>query len=262
MILQGNVYSKVLEKWTALSVCFSRGFDRQKPYKVAYILHGLHGDNATWLANTQLAVFADEVGRNCAFVMPDAGRSYYANLPDSYSYLDYISGELPEIAESYLGLSAPRERTALMGCSMGGFGSFLAAFTRPERFGFVGGISNACLYAKNMLLYIRGEMEKGRKTTLEEAAIIRDCYAVYGKALEPREDLELLLLAQKLKPGEFPRMRLYCGTEDSFVKENRRWTEDIRKMAPDVGYEEWAGGHDWVFFNEALRKALAAWDES
>lgn len=30
----------------------------------------------------------------------------------------------------------------------------------------------------------------------------------------------------------------------------------MKKLDFDFTYEEWAGDHDWYFFNEALKKAL------
>ena len=60
MILRGNVFSKVLEMETGISILFSNNFDRSQDYKVIYLIHGMCGDSSNWIDYTMLPVYAND----------------------------------------------------------------------------------------------------------------------------------------------------------------------------------------------------------
>ena len=53
-----------------------------------------------------------------------------------------------------------------------------------------------------------------------------------------------------------------CGTEDDLRKDNLAFKDEMQKTAFDFTYEEWKGGHDWYFFDEALKKTIEVWNNS
>ena len=259
MILRGNFLSKILHMST--NIQFFIPHETGGPYRVAYLLHGLHGDQGTWLDNTMLPVIARKY--NAIFVMPEAGRSFYLNLKYGRKYFDYVSEELPLICQGIFNTSPKREDTAVMGCSMGGYGALSLGFSRPEQYGFVGAISPACLYFKPILENLRKDPLPYLKTGPEAEETLNDLYSAYGQGLEYRKEYDIISLARDFPPA-MPKPRIYacCGTEDKLREENLRFNDDMKPLDFAFSYEEWQGDHEWYFFNEALKRTLENWYKS
>ena len=259
MILRGNFSSEIMNMSTGIQIVIpDKG---EAPFRVVYLLHGLHGDEGTWLNNTMLAIFAKE--HNIAFVMPEAKRSFYANHKYGRRFFDFIGEELPWVCKRNFNISAKREDTAVMGCSMGGYGALWFALSKPEQYSFCGAISPACLNVKQILNSLQKDHESYLKTGAEAKEILTDLYSIYGEALEYRPDYDVTYLAKNF-PEDKPKPKIYatCGTEDDLRKENLTFKDEMKETAFDYTYEEWQGGHDWFFFNEALKKSIKAWCQS
>jgi S-formylglutathione hydrolase FrmB len=256
MILRGNFPSEILHVSTNIQLLIPE--HSNVPYRVVYLLHGLHGDQGTWLDNTQLPVYAREY--NAVFVMPEAPRSFYTNLKYGRKYFDYISGELPEVCRKIFNISAKREDTAVMGCSMGAFGALRLALSKPEQYGFCGAISSACLYFRHILDGLRADPAPYIKTGEEAEETLKDLYAIYGTDLEYCNDYDVLELVKNFSAGK-PKPKIFatCGTEDEFRKDNLKFNDEMKNTDFDFTYEEWAGDHEWYFFNEALKKTIEFW---
>jgi S-formylglutathione hydrolase FrmB len=259
MILRGNVYSEVLHLYTGITLLAPDQHREEGSYKTAYLLHGLHNDQNSWLDSTMAQVFSRDY--HVLFIMPEVGRSFYADMKHGYKYFTYVSEELPELCKRVFNISARREDRAVIGCSMGGYGALKCALTKPDYYGFCGAISPACLFIDEHLNGLRKNADYWLKTGGPEAeAILRDFRAVFGDDLAYTEGDELIKLAEKAAAGTVrPKIYAACGTEDTLQKENIRFKEQIEKLTIDYTYEEWAGAHDWQFFNDALKKALQVW---
>ena len=256
MILRGNFLSETLHMGTNIQALIPD--KAEGPFRVVYLLHGLHGDQGTWLDNTMLPVYAKNY--NTVFIMPEAGRSFYLNLKYGRKYFDYASDELPRLCRKVFNISAGREDTAVMGCSMGGYGALKLALDRPDRFGFCGAISPACLYFKPMLDKLRKDPGPYLKTGPEAEEIMTDLFSLYGDNLEYRGDYDIPELVKNFDFSmPMPKIYVSCGTEDDLRKENLSFRDEMKNTSIDYTYEEWAGGHDWFFFNEALQKTLKVW---
>jgi S-formylglutathione hydrolase FrmB len=260
MILQGDIYSEALHMHTNLSVFMPDKLEGRDAYKTVYLLHGLHGNNSTWLHNTTLSVFARET--NTAFIMPEVGRSFFTDMRYGCNYFTYMSEELPRICKRFFNISDKLEDTAVMGCSMGGFGALKLALTRPDRYGFCGAISPAGLFIDEMLDAIRKDPSVVKKESLEIQVIVKDLYSIFGDDLAYKEGDVPLQLARKAAASPIiPQLYVTCGTEDGLVKENRRFADEVREFLPAYAYEEWQGAHEWDFFNDALKKSLDMWNK-
>jgi S-formylglutathione hydrolase FrmB len=257
MILRGDFYSSALHTTTNIQVLIPDNCKEEGPYRMVYLLHGLHGAQGTWFDNTMLPYYAKDY--NAVFVSPEVGRSFYSDLKFGQSFFAYVSKELPLVCRKIFNISAAREDTAVMGCSMGGYGALKLALTYPENYGFCGAVSPACLFIKGILEGIRkdpGAMMGGEDTR----AILMDLYAIYGDGLVLREENDIIDLLAKFPAGsEKPKIYTTCGTEDDLRKENLLFKDEIQKAGFDYTYEEWPGGHEWNFFNEALKKTLQFW---
>ena len=254
MILRGNFSSKVLRMGTNIQFIFPE----QEPRRLIYLLHGLHGDQGTWIDRTMLPVFAGEY--DAIFVIPEVGRSFYTDLLYGRKYFTYVSEELPMICRKYLRFDPGREDTAVMGCSMGGYGSLRLCFTYPEKYGFCGAISPACIYFEKMLENLRNDPGPFLKTGAEAEETMKDLYAIYGPGLEYNPGYDIVKLARNFPdPKAMPKMYITCGTEDKLREENIRFRDEMKTRPYDFTYEEWTGLHDWYFFSDALRKTLQFW---
>jgi len=256
MILRGNFNSETLHMSANLQVMLPD--NGASPFRIVYLLHGLHGDQATWLDYTPLPYYAKKY--NAIFVMPEAGRSFYSDLKYGRRYYTYISDELPRVCKKFFNFSAQREDTAVMGCSMGGFGSLLLALTRPDQFGFCGPIAPACLSVKAMLKDLRTDPEPWLKTGDEAREIFVDIKSLYGEELQYQEKYDIYELIKNF-PADKPKPSIFatCGMEDDLRHESLLLAETVKGRGFDFTYEEWTGGHEWDFFNDALKKTLEFW---
>jgi len=256
MVLRGNFLSETLRLGTNIQIYIPH--DKSGPYRVIYLLHGLHGDQGTWLDQTMIPVFARKY--NAIMVIPEASRSFYLNLKYGRKYFDFVSDELPRLTRGILNISEKREDTAVMGCSMGAYGALKVALSRPDRFGFCGAISPACLYFNDILNSLRDNVSSYRETGAEAEETLIDLYCAFGEGLECKKEYDIIELARSF-PNNAPKPKIYvtCGTEDKLRDENLRFRDEIKSTGLDYSYEEWAGGHDWYFFNDALKKTLEIW---
>jgi len=256
MILRGDFRSEVLH--TTTNIQFLIPEKCEEPKKIIYLLHGLHGNQGSWLDNSMLPYYGKKY--DAIFVIPEAGRSFYFDFIHGRNYFTFVSEELPLICRKVFNISLKREDTAVMGYSMGGYGSLLLSLSKPDQYGFCGAISPACLYFKPMLEAIKKDIPAFINKGAREAEILKDLYALYGEGLEYREEGNIPRLAKSF-PGDKPKPKIYvtCGTEDGLIKENHKFRDDMKETDFDYTFEEWKGGHDWEFFNSALEKTLAFW---
>jgi len=261
MILRGDLFSEILRTTANIQVLIPdrAGAPRAEgPFRIVYLLHGLHGNQGTWLDNTMLPVYAKKY--NAIFVMPEVGRSFYTNQKYGRKYYDYIAVELPQICRRNFNISAKREDTAIMGCSMGGYGALWFSLSKPEQYGFCGSIAPACLNTKEILDVLRKDPGPFLKNFPEADEIYTDLRSIYGDGLEYHPEYDVKVLAKNF-PSDKPKPVIYmaCGTEDDLRKENLVFKDQMVKTNFDYTYEEWSGGHEWYFFNEALKKTLEFW---
>jgi S-formylglutathione hydrolase FrmB len=259
MLLRGNFYSEVLSLYTGITVFVPDHYNDGEPYRVCYLFHGLHNDQNAWVDSTMLQVFARDY--RTLFVLPAVGRSFYADMKHGYQYFTYVVEELPRVIGSVFNVSAKREDTAVIGCSMGGYGALKAALSRPGQYGFCGAIASACLFINENLEGLRKNTGYWLETGGPEArTLLTDFQAAFGEELVCAGSDEILKLAEKAAARTIrPRIYAACGTEDKLQKENLRFKEQIETLNLDYTYEAWTGAHDWYFFNDALKKALETW---
>jgi len=256
MILRGDYSSGVLR--TKINIQFMIPENCAGPYKIVYLLHGLHGNQGSWTDNSMLPFFGKKY--DAIFVMPEATRSFYFDLKTGRKYNTFISEELPKITGKIFNISGKREDCAVIGYSMGGYGSLQLALTKPELFGFCGTISPAGIYFKYMLEVIKKDIDAYLKTDYEPEELIKDFYAIYGNDLKFRPEGDIPELVKNF-PADKPKPRIFavCGTEDTLLKDSHKFREEMKNTPFDYTYEEWSGKHDWDFFNAALKKILEFW---
>lgn len=251
MILRGDFFSQKLEMETRITIVAPDNFSKQ-PYKVVYLLHGMCGRSGDWVDYTMLPNYSKEY--QAIFIMPEVARSFYADMTYGQNYFSYIVDELPIMSNSILNISQRREDIGIIGASMGGYGALKAALSKPLKYGFCGAFSSSCLMLKEHLKYSEGA--KKFKELFGER-LFKDFQAVFGERIEwnPREDV--IELAKNIDDKTLmPKLYLTCGTQDLFYNDNKQYYEIMRELGHNPIFEEWQGNHDWLFFDEALKRAL------
>lgn len=214
-------------------------------YKTLYLFHGLSGDHSVWLRRSNIERYAQKLG--IAVVMPGVGRSWYTDMATGANYFTFVTRELPRVVRSYFkGMSPLREDNLVAGLSMGGYGALKAALLCPEVFGGCASLSGSLDITR-----------KNRPYRIEEWR------AIFGFQLESADALEgtchdLFALTRKNRREgvPFPRLYLWCGTEDSLLQVNRNYRDLLTELEIEHTYEESEGDHSWPWWDLHIRDAL------
>ena len=242
-LFDGSIYSHALDMRTGLSVILPHDLREWTPPKdgicpVVYLLHGLSDDHTCWRRYTSIERYANQY--QCVVVMPEVQRSFYAGMRFGPAYFQYISRELPEQMEAMFGVRHRREKTLVAGLSMGGYGAVKCALTRPELFGCCASFS--------------GALDIARRFEAED----RPEFQAIAARLEPENDLmHLAAEAAALPPDSRPAIYITCGLSDFLYEDNQAFLRRLRELDLAHAYEEWPGAHEWGFWDESVRRALA-----
>ena len=213
------------------------------------------GRSGDWLDNSMLTSFADQA--NAIIVMPEVARSFYADMRFGLDYFSFVADEVPKICADVFNISADRERTSVIGGSMGAFGALRVALLRPERYA-------RCAALASPALFLREDFDLAARgisvADLEEIwgeRLIRDFQAILGVDLEVGPEMDVPGLARAFNAQAVrPRFYAACGTKDSFVYENRRFAKEMQSLGYDYVYEEWPASHDRSFFNDGSAQVI------
>ncbi len=237
----GTIYSEALGMMTDIAVSIpDNGVrrDDKGDYPVLFLLHGLSDNHTAWSRRTMVDLFAEEHG--IAVVMPEVQRGFYQDMDFGLPYFTYISEELPAICHKLFRTTLTPARTFVAGLSMGGYGALRCALTYPERYAAVG-----CSSSVTDLDKFRNDNPCG----MREAEKI-SLFGTYGP--NDREDLFALAAAAT----KLPPIYQVCGESDFLLDNNRAFHEHLTKLGVEHIYEEWAGAHEWRFWNTAIEKFL------
>lgn len=247
-IFRGTIKSQKLMKETDITVIMPYDYpaqDQQVPCRVVYLLHGLGGNNACWTRYSNVERYARKYG--IAVVMPDGYRSFYSNAKFGRPVYDYITEELPAMINSMFNVSTKREDTFITGQSMGGYGALKCALGRPDLYCAVGSISGVTDFQK------RFPIDRSDNTRAPEMR------QIFGEEPVLPEDGDLFVLAErvaKLPADQRPKVFTCCGTEDFLYNYNISFKNLMERLPYDFRYMEWSGVHDWVFFDEAIKRVF------
>lgn len=252
--LQGSIRSMALGMDTNLNIILPADrYDAEgKPAaisKVLYMLHGLKQNADSWPRFSAIERYANHYGY--AVIIPEVQRSWYADMPGGNNYFTYITQELPELVHRMFKLPEGRENTYIGGLSMGGYGALKCALRRPDLYGGAMCFSSGFFSLENpqhlmKIYYSLGEMQ-----------------SILGPELKLRDEDNLDYLIRHF-PKDAPKPKLYlsCGTEDGLYNANIRARDLLKAEGFDLMWEEWAGVHDWKFWDVAAERAMRLFAEN
>ena len=228
-----SLKSAVLRKMVHLNVILP---DEKLPesgkFPVVWLLHGLSDDDSCWNNLTSVSRYARELG--FAVVMPDGGRSFYADMACGPKYWSFISKELFTVCRNLFPLSDRREENFVAGLSMGGYGALKLALNHPEYFA-----GCAAFSAVADILDWLGN------------------FAVNDAVSRTGSDLFELISARVAEKCELPAIFHACGSEDFLIDSNRKFRDHLEALGVEkYQYLEEPGVHNWEFWDRNVARAL------
>jgi S-formylglutathione hydrolase FrmB len=215
------------------------------PFRVLYLLHGYSDDQTAWQRWTSIERYAE--GRNLAVLMPNVQNSFYTDMLHGGNYFTFLAEELPAVVHDLYPLSSEREDTFIAGLSMGGYGAFKLALSRPEQYAAAASLSGAV----DIIQVCKQHLPVDPVWRERMRNIFGDLEKVAGG---PHD---LFWLAQQVANSEpKPRLFQYCGTEDFLYQDNLRLRDFIRPLGFDYTYEETPGDHAWIHWDREIQKVL------
>src|ERR1700722_10225229 len=234
-----------------LPASYDAGAAKRPPqqYPVLYFLHGL-GDNEQTLFNSGGWTLLDDLRRQqkvgeYLIVAPEGRRSFYINSADgSVRYSDFFLREfIPHIEGKYR-TGASREKRAISGISMGGYGALRFAFSHPELFSSVSAQSAA------LITETPQELDTAARSGAPLGKMLAD---VFGNPIDSShwKNNDPFVLAQK-NAAALKRLAIYfnCGQDDNygFEKGAAALHEELQKEGVKHEYHLYPGDHSLTYF--------------
>jgi putative tributyrin esterase len=218
----------------------------RRQLRVLYLLHGFFDDHTAWQRWTSIERYVE--GLNMAVIMPAAHNSFYTDMARGGKYFTYLTQELPLVIRDLFPLSSAREDTFVAGLSMGGYGAFKLALSRPDLYAAAASLSGAV----DVREIVKEHDDPDNPAWLETMRnIFGDLAAVPGSAHD------LFALAEKVSQSDVkPRLFQFCGTEDFLYADNTRLRDFVSTLPLDYTYVEGPGDHTWGYWDQMIQKVL------
>ena len=241
--LEFRYFSNALQIAHAANIILPNS-DVKGPYHVMFLLHGLSDDHTMWSRRTSIERYVE--GLPLIVVMPNGGRGWYSDAVQGSAFETAITTELPSIIETYFPTKLPWCSTGL---SMGGYGAAKLALKYPERFRSGHSLSGALLFGH---LTFEESKERREMSPEREAEFRR----ILGDSPKGGPN-DLCEIAGNLSPSERPALRIDCGVDDFLLEDNRQFTSHLNSIGFEHEYEEFPGSHEWGYWDEHVRDAIA-----
>lgn len=259
-----------------------------KRWPVLYYLHGLGGDETSWVSRGHLDQVADQAGLAAIVVMPDADNSFYTDsvTPMDYDaclkdgtgmfipnqprkqtcvrtprYETYVTKDLVAWVDATYRTIATRQGRGIAGFSMGGLGALSLGLRHPDL--YAAAASHSGVIA---MLYAGPSPYEAGKVTLAtdpsqwgraEGPFGAWVRALYGPDLANWQAHDPATLVGQLTPGKLA-LYLDCGTEDVFSLQNHAmYVHDLLTARHiEHAYYVGPGNHDFSFWTPRLPESL------
>lgn len=219
-------------------------------YPVLYLLHGLFGSCDNWLELTAIKNYLAD--QELLVVLPEGGNSWYsdsATIEKDKFESAFINELIPTIEAKYR-VFENKEKRAIAGLSMGGFGALKFALKRLDLFTFAGSMSgafNAPRLTENNQGFGWEEMSPS----------ILEVFGKENSATRTENDLfGIISRIPKEKKSFLPYIYIDCGCDDGFLEVNRELAELLEEKRITFEYYEVFGGHDWNYWNKQIQIIL------
>lgn len=251
--LQSTLMAREMPYRVILPGGYDTAAEANRKYPVIYLLHGLTGHFNNWTDLTKLKDYASFP--TAIYITPEGGDGWYTDSVsnDKEKWESYIIQELvPEVDKKFRTL-ATRDKRAIAGLSMGGFGSLKFGLKYPDKFVLAGSFSGAL-----------GAAQITEKTV--PGAIGKTIDGIFGPdGSDSRKANDLFALVRSLTPEkmkEIPFIYFDCGTEDFLFQSNREFLNLMVEKKVPHEYRQLPGVHDWKYWDKQVQEFLRLADRT
>lgn len=245
-VFEGSLYSEAMQMNTGVTVIFPEGSTasplKDGTFPVLYLLHGLEDDHTCWLHRTRIDYYLRN--KNLVVVMPEVQRSFYSDMAHGLPYFTYITEDLPRMIKQMFRVTDDPRHTYIAGLSMGGYGALKCALRNPTAYAAAGAFSAAA--------DVRQEVEDPSHSPF----LPGEAFGVFGERLTPENDLLMLTAKAAKEHTPLPPFYIACGLSDPLYDANKRLRTQLDFLKIPYAYEEWAGAHNWDFWDKAIQNFL------
>lgn len=234
-------FSRALDKAAAANLILPEP-EVEPPFATFYLLHGLSDDHTIWERRTSIERYV--AGLPIIVVMPDGGRGFYTDAQQGCRYESAIISDLLPYVDRLFPTRASRPGRCIGGLSMGGYGAIKLALKHPTLFCSAVSHSGALGFAHR-------EYKPGGKDDTWKQEWSR----VFGPAPAGGPE-DCYALAERLKPGARPALRIDCGAEDFLIEDNRSFIAHLKAVGYAHEYAEYPGAHNWAYWDEHVQEAI------
>ena len=238
-LAQVHWYSPLLKKSVGMNVILPE--TGVGPFATLYLLHGLSDDYTTWQRRSRIEWYVRDLP--LIVVMADGGRDFYTDNAQGPPYAQFFGHELPDFVERNFPARSDRDGRCISGLSMGGYGALRMAMGFPERFNSATSHSGALLAWRYDPTFTSLGADEHRR--------------IFGPSADGSAHDLIALTKTALQKGTLPHLRIDCGTEDSLLPSNRLFTETLRELNIPFEYAEYAGNHNWDYWDRHIQDAIA-----
>src|SRR5258708_69230 len=228
-------HSSALNRDMPYRVVLPKNIGSGKKYPAVYLLHGGGSSFRTWTNDSDVARFADS---GLILVMPEGDSSYYTNSASQPQdrYQDYIVSDLISDVERRFPVAATRSGSAVIGCSMGGFGAINLALKHPDLFAFAGALSPAVDVPSRPFSAKRTEQWQRHNSI----------FGPWGS--KTRQDIDPFILASSADVSRTPYFFVTCGAQEGLLPANRKFATllsqrhfryEFRTIPGDHNFNQW-----------------------
>ncbi len=216
----------------------------QKIRTLLILLHGVYGSHWVWSQKAgvhrtaQRMIDAGDI-LPMVIVMPSDGLgrdgSGYLTHPYAEDAERWIVDEVPVIARLAAPALCADAKVCIAGLSMGGYGALRLGAKYAEQFSSIS-VHSAITDVVEMKSFAE-----------EPVSAFLQC--------GPREELSAFYWLLKHRK-RLPKIRFDCGVDDDLIEGNRALHRALEKEAIAHTYEEFAGGHEWRYWEAHVARTL------
>lgn len=222
-----------------------RSYNYEEGLPVVYLLHGAYGNQSSWTRFSSVERYAQK--HRCIVVTAPADNNFYQDMYRGDAYHTFFTEELPAYITRLFPASKKREDTFVAGFSMGGYGAWYLALSRPDLYGKAASMSGA--------LDIAACYEAGKAGTMDSPFAWNNIFENPDELAGSDADL-FRLYDRCVENGQVPELYQACGTEDFLYRMNQDVRKRMEQKGAQITYEEGPGGHNWDFWDVYIQKIL------
>lgn len=218
------------------------GIEDMKSCPLVILLHGVYGSAWCWSFNggvhiTALDMIQKKLIAPMVIAMPSDGLwgdgSGY--LPhNGFNFEKWIAEEVPAAVKKCIPAVDAQSKTFIGGLSMGGFGALKIGVKYAETFSAIAAHSSIT-NLQQMKLFVEEDLQN------------------YSQEDKTEEDVFATILKYK---DQLPAISFDCGLSDTLLWDNRMLHQKLLENNILHDYKEYAGGHEWVYWQEHVKDAL------